>query len=259
MVQSILSDMVGDEVNSINDTVESEAVALIVRDSYFELINRRNWPHLKKLIQVDNSIDATKPTHLAIPEKAKELILVNYDVHKFGETRVQYQPITYQYADDFLARINARNSDQSNIDIIEDFSGTQLLIRNDTAPQFWTSFDDRFFVFDAYDNTVDSTIQASKMQVQAYMTPNFFLQDDFLPDLPEEAFTLLLEEAKSMAFINLKQMVNEKAEGRARKADSWMSRQSFTLKGGVRYGNYGRNNRPRMRKQPLEKNDSTPS
>ena len=45
IVQEILSDMDSDEVNSIDDTVESQQVASIVRSAYMAIMSNRNWAH----------------------------------------------------------------------------------------------------------------------------------------------------------------------------------------------------------------------
>ena len=55
IVQDVLNDIDSDNVNSIRDTVESEQVAAIVKSCYFEMIGNRNWPHLKKLFQLEHS------------------------------------------------------------------------------------------------------------------------------------------------------------------------------------------------------------
>jgi hypothetical protein len=259
LVQAVLSAIDSDEVNSISDSTEALQVADIVRDTYYELHGRRNWPNLNKLIQFENISDTTKPTYLAISDEVKELQWVNYDVAKEDDTRKLFRPVYYQHPDDFIYRLNDRNSDNENIEISTDFSGVELLIRNDTRPQYWTSFDDKHLVFDAYDSAVDSTIHAAKAQAQAFVTPEWEMKDDFVPFMKAEAFPLLLAESKSMAFINIKQMVNEKEEARARKHDRWNSRKAYALHGGVRYPNYGRSNsESRYRKQPLEKNNVTP-
>ena len=239
LVSGILNDMDADEVDTIADTFESEQVAIIVRDSYFALIDSRNWPHLKQFTTLTES-DATTPTHLTVPETAKEVIQITYNVAKVGETRRKYKVMTYIYPDEFLAKVNKRNNDEANIDLITDPSGVELLIKNDKAPEYYTSFDEETLVFDSYDVAVETYLAQAKFQVHAVITPTWVHEDAAVPDLPEEAFTLLLEEAKSAAFLNLKQMVNEKAEQRSIKADAWLSRKAFTVKGGIRYSNFGR-------------------
>src|SRR5688572_28072275 len=87
MVQDILNDLDSDGVNSINDTIEAQQVAQIVKTCYFEMISNRNWPHLKQLIQLEASGDVDKPNYLQLPERLKELILFKYDMFRDGQTR----------------------------------------------------------------------------------------------------------------------------------------------------------------------------
>jgi hypothetical protein len=108
------------------------------------------------------------------------------------------------------------------------------------SPSFWTSFDDDYIVCDSYDAQVDDTLQSSKTQVLAYMEPLWVHNDTAVPDLPSEAFPALLEEAKSTAFLVLKQMANQKAEAKAQRQQRWLSRKAWRTHGGVRYENYGR-------------------
>ena len=240
MVQDIMSDMDTDEVNSIFDTVESEQVASIVKRSYINLMSTRNRAHLSKLIQFNTITNYTKPTHLRMPDNVKELEFLNYDVRKDGETKRSYKEIEYLEPIEFLFKLNGRDSDNEDIVIVDNGGGVELLIDKTTKPKYWTSFDDRDIVFDSYDNTVDSVLQNSKVQAKAYMTPTWTMEDDFVPDLPSEAFSNLVEEAKSTSFLVLKQMNNAKAEANAQRQARWLSRKSWSAKGGIQFAKFGR-------------------
>jgi hypothetical protein len=240
IVVDILSDMDGDEVNSIDDTVEATQVAQIVKSTYMAMMSNRNWPHTRQTIQISPSGDSALPTHMNIQETIKDLCFINYNKHKAGETRKLYQPVKYLYPDDFLRVVNRRNNDTDTVDIITDPTGVELLIRNDTAPTYYTSFDDEVLVFDSYDKYVDSTLQESKIQAQAYVMPTWVHRDSATPDLPAEAFTALLEESKSRAMLKLKQVQDVKAEQEASRQQRWLARKARTVNGGVRYPNYGR-------------------
>ena len=78
MVQDILSDMSSDEVNSIEDTTEALQVAQIIKSCYFEMIGNRNWPHLKKPIQLEHAGDIARPNYLKLPVNLKELTNFKY-------------------------------------------------------------------------------------------------------------------------------------------------------------------------------------
>lgn len=256
MVQDILSDMDSDEVNSINDTTESEQVANIIKSTYFAMMATRNWPHLKKGIELVASGNDAYPTHMSVPDTLKELCFVNYNKAKQGETRKRYEEIRWIEPDDFLRKTNQRNSDEDNIDVIVDCSGVELLIRNDLAPSYYTSFDDKHLVFDSYDKLTEDTLQSSKVQAQAYVLPDWQQDDDFVPFLPDEAFILLLEESKSKAQYKLRQFQDVKAEQEAGRQNRWLSRKAWRVNGGIQYPNYGRGSR--KGNSVFEKNNRKP-
>ena len=240
IVQDILNDMDSDEVTSIDDTFEAQQVAQIVKSTYIAMMSNRNWPHQMKLLTLVPSGDDALPTHVTVQDPVKEMVSVNYNKAREGETRRRYEPMRWLEPDDFLRHTNRRNSDENNIDIIVDTSGIELLIRNDLAPTYYTSFNDSVLVFDSYDNSVDDTIQASKIQARAYVMNSWTHADDAIPDLPDEAFTALLEEAKSRAMFKLKQTADQKAEQESRRQQAWLARKDWRVKGGIKYPDYGR-------------------
>jgi hypothetical protein len=67
------------------------------------------------------------------------------------------------------------------------------------------------------------------------------LSDTFTPDLPVQMFTYLLNEAKSTAFLTLKQMANQKAEQVSVSQRRRMSQDAWKVSNGITYPNYGRN------------------
>lgn len=240
ITQDILSDMSGEEVNSISDTIEAEQVANIIKSTYDALINGKDWPHTRGLVQMVASGDAAKPTHMTFNEDFKRIIKINYNKIRVGETRLKFGLVKFMNADDFLKKLNSRDSTASNIDNIVDDSGITLLIRNDVPPSYYTSFDDETVIFDSYDSVLDSTLQASKTQCMAYRLPSLTIADDTIPDLPAEAFSLLLEESKSRATLKLNQVQDIKAEQESRKQGRWLSKQGWIVNGGITYSSYGK-------------------
>lgn len=240
LVQDILSDLDGDEVNSITDTFESEQIATIVKNTFFALSSNRNWPQHKSALQIPSYGDVSKPTHLVLPENVTELLSLNYNKVKDGETRLKYEPVEYKDNDTFLRKVNAYNSDESNIIQVTDPSGVQLLIRNDLAPSIYTSFDDQTIVFDSYDSAVDTAIQESKTQAIAYLFPEWSHTDTHVVDLPTEAFSALFNECVSAASIKLRQTSDVKAEQTSAKQQRWLARKSWKVNGGIQYPDYGR-------------------
>ncbi len=240
MVQDILSDMTSDEVNSIGDTQESLQVANLIKTTYFSMMSSRNWAHLRKSIQLESHGTLDRPTHMRLPEGTKELCLLNYNKQLKDETRRRFTEVFYQDPDTFLRRINGMNSDSDEVIIVEDLTGVELLIGTDAHPQYFTSFDDKNVVFDSYLAEGTSTMQASRVQAMAYVTPDWVMDDEFIPDLPAEAFAALLAEAKSRAFLRIGQQADSKAEQEATRQNKWLSRKNRRIASEIQYPNYGR-------------------
>lgn len=84
--------------------------------------------------------------------------------------------------------------------------------KTNQTPQYCTILSNYSVIFDAFDNTQDTTLQASKTLVLGQIVPTFTMDDNFIPDLDDQQFPLLLNEAKSLAFFELKQQAHTKAD-----------------------------------------------
>jgi len=242
MVQNILSDMNSDEVNSISDTTEALQVASVIRDTYYELASNRVWPTNKQLITLTALANTTRRTHVRIPDNVAEVKDIRYNCKKSTDTGDKWKEITYLAPDDFLDLCLARDISKDNVEYSTDISGRTLYILNDAAPTYWTTFDDEYIIFDSYDSDVDSTIQQSKIIAQGDLTPEFRMEDNYVPDLPTKAFPFFLSEAKSVSFNTIKQAPNAKEEQRSRRQRIWLAREKWRTKTrdeGTR-PNYGR-------------------
>ena len=211
MVQDVMSAMDSDNVNSIDDTVESAQVATIVREAYFDLISQRDWPFLRTTFSLQGLADTDNPTHMLLEEGYSKIIWVKYNKHD-----VHYMdPKTFQ--DMIDQRIETPD--------VVDANG--FLINQD--PTYYTTFDDETVVFDGYDQDEDSTLQTSKSTCYGVMVPDWIHEDNFVPTLPAKMFSTLVAEAKSNAFLNLKQQANAKEERKAQRgrnifqSESWRS------------------------------------
>lgn len=242
IVQDILSDIDGDEVNSIDDTVESGQVAQIVKSTYMSIMSNRDWPHMRQLIQVTPSGSSSLPTIMYLQDEITKVATVNYDMAKAADgSRRMIREVKYLQPDDFLRRCNTRNNTVANcIDMQDPVSGVLFTIRNDTGPTFFTSFDDKTLVFDSYDAGVDDTLQQHKVQVYAYTVPSWTHTDTAIPNLPDNAFAFLLEEAKSRAALRLRQEADNKAEQESERQRRWLARNDKRVARGIKFPNYGR-------------------
>lgn len=240
IVQEILSDMNSDNVNSISDTIEATQVANIVRRTFYNLYNDRVWPHTGSLLKLDSSADSARPTHMILPENTIHIDWVKYDVRKLVGDAIKYRDIEYKCPEDFLTYVMSRDADKTNMEVVMDYNGTPLIIQNDAEPSYYTTFDDEHLVFDSYNSSVDSILQSSKTQVFGETEPEFIMSDTFVPDIPAKAFPYFVSEAKSVAFIKIKEVFSQKDEQTATRQKSWLSREKRRVGGGVKYPNYGR-------------------
>lgn len=213
MTQDILSELDSDEVNSISDTVESMQVARIIKNKYYDIISRGNLPEQQMLIALDSSSDSTRPTIMYIPEGVSKIEWIKY----LDETT---PPSVYNYVsiipmDQFLDLINGYSTLESNVgSYIFTEAGVDFAFnyKNDVQPHFCTVIENNYILFDSYDSTLDTTLQSSKMLVAGTQVSPFLMTDIFIPDIEDNQFALLYNEAKSLAFYELKQTPNVKAD-----------------------------------------------
>lgn len=238
MVQDILNDLDYDFVNSLSDTPEALQVATIIRTTYFELLTLREWPHTQKIARLYASTDLEKPNYLKLADEIYSLDWVKYNKRTLQDSGDKYRDVHLISPAEFMDRVNRRDSSKDNVIKVKDFNDVTLLIVNDKAPEYVTTFDDEWLVFDSYDKSVDTTLQASKCQALIVEEPLFIIKDDFVPDMPSKAFPYLLAEAKSVCFNTLKQLPNQKEEQRSRRQRTRLAREKY------RVGNYILNERP---------------
>jgi hypothetical protein len=118
---------------------------------------------------------------------------------------------------DFLQLTAGFNPQETDVEMFAFSAGSApqtftFYYKNAKQPQYCTILAERYILFDGYESIFDSTLQGSKTQVYGETIPVFLLEDDFIPDLDEEVFPLLYNEAKSLAFVELKQTPHSKAE-----------------------------------------------
>ena len=243
IVQDIMSDMDSDNVNAINDSVEAIQVAQVVKATYYSIIDGKDYAFLYELFQMTASGTTARPTHMSLPEDIIDLKYIKYNSKKTATAKDLFQVIEYKTPEEFMYLTDARDSTATTVKVVTDPTGITINILNNKCPQYFTSFDDVTMVFDSYLATLDSTLQASKTQCHGKRSIAFTLSDTFTPDLPVQMFTYLLNEAKSAAFLTLKQMANQKAEQisvtqrRKMSQDAW----KLQVEKGIMYPNYGRN------------------
>lgn len=237
--QVILESVGESVVDTIDETTASLQAARIIREVYFEGMANRNWPH-KYIITAFQPFGIDFPTHVSIPTNVKQIDTIYYNRRRDTDTRDKYLRITYLQPEDFLRKLNTRDSSADNIETVLDVDGGKLFIRNDLSPTWWTSFNQDQVVFDSYDSAIEATIQASKQQIYVVKNPEFCIEDDFIPDIPEEAMPWLIAESKSVAAVEMNQDANQKAEQQSQRQSKWLSRRARVAGKAFTKPTYGR-------------------
>lgn len=240
MTQEILSSMSSDEVNSINDSPESLQVALILKRKFYDIASRGDLPEHTQLFQLNPSLDPTQPVMMFIPDGIGRVQYIKYfnsgtnveetitspqdpvvddDIAPGVISPVGYQYVTMLPIQQFLDMTSKFDPAMSFVDsfIFSDTSNNfpgdfTFYYRDDRQPSYCCILSNFYVIFDSYDNSQDDTLQASKTQVFGEVVPRFLMEDTFIPDLDAQQFPLLINEAKSLAFYELKQQPHAKAE-----------------------------------------------
>lgn len=201
-VQSILSDMDADEVNSISDTIEAQQVANVIRNVYRQIIEEYDLQATEIGFKLHSGTADERPTHMAVPENISDVVHVSYDCRAYGAVGPSYQTIPYTTNEDFLAVVQNYNTSDTTYDTVTDpGTGFVLGIRNDSAPSMWTSFDGgETLIFNSYDKAVDDCLQQSKNQCLGRRRLDITIEDTATFNIPEHYSQLVMNEAREMCF-----------------------------------------------------------
>lgn len=220
MVQTILSSMDSDEVNSILDTTEAMQVAYVIRSVYYRIAASADLPEQSGLFNLTASSSST-PVIMYRPSNVNSIEWIKYNNATLTDTDPLFKEVTFVPLVDFLDTMHSLNLSESTVDSFDfavNGSNTfKILYRNDRHPTYYTVLNDSTVLFDSYDSATDSCLQASKSLGHGMLSQTFLMTDAFTPNLDEQQFDLLLNEAKSWCFMEMKQSAHQKAEQAARR------------------------------------------
>jgi len=201
IVQDILSEADGDEVNSISDTIESDQVARVVRNEFKLIVDEFDIKMHVTLIQLDATGAAT-PCEMTRPEGFHSIQSIYYDKRALAGDDPLFQKVSFRDPDSFLEMTMQRNESDTNVETMAlDNSTFNINIRNDEAPTYWTileGYDE--IIFDSYDSSLETNLQASKTLVKGTQRPTLALTDAAVPDLPQNLMQLLKNRARAFFF-----------------------------------------------------------
>jgi hypothetical protein len=238
MVQSILNDMDSEAVNSINDSVEAQQIASVVEDVYYNIVAARNIPEHQQLLKMTSLSSSVRPTHFQYPTNTREIVSLAYNTDTQG--KVHFQEMYFVEPMDFLSRMPYNLS--TGVLVVPDVnSNISLTVFSDRMPTYYTSFDDLHVVLNAYDASIDTTLQESKTRAYGTVYPTFTIADSFVPDLDDTMMPYLLAEAKSTCFSLYKSGSDPKIEQAARRLKSFVQNDMYRTKRPNVRNHYGRN------------------
>lgn len=221
LTQDILSSVDGDEVNSISDTVESLQVVSIIKTVYDDILTRGDIKFNDTFFNLEASGEPSKPVLMTKPDSIDKITWIKYNCIEDGDTDPVWTDISYLPLVDFLDMTENLQPSDSVVDTMTLTSDQAFTctfnFRNDKSPKYYTSFDDSQIIFDAYDSAVSLTLESSKTKCIGSKSSVFTISDTFIPALQPQQFALLLNEAKSLAWAELRQMAHPKAEKTARR------------------------------------------
>ena len=188
VVQSILSDMDSENVNTLSDTVEAQQIASVVEDTYFNIIAARDIPEHNKLIPLVSLSSTARPTHFTYPARTKQLMRVDYNIGTASSP--DYREIVYVEPLVFIDRMDETAKKVTTVD-----QSVELFVASDKDPSYYTSFNDNHIIMDAYDVSVEANLASNKTRAFCAIYPTFSQTDSFAIDLDQTLMPLLLAEA----------------------------------------------------------------
>mgnify|MGYP003423161718 FL=1 len=243
LVKDILSDLESDTVDSYTDTVESQQVAQILQTTYFNLIDGRDWPHLYSFFKLEsNTGSGLRPTHFTLPDNVMDVKYIKYNCEDPVTTRDNFKVMKFMEPLEFMDMLQARDSEADNVQVVTGNSGTKYNIIDNKHPTYYTTLGETSIIFDSYNDFFDDQMLDSNTQCYGKIYPTVTLADSMYFNLPVDAFSMLLSEAKAVASITLKQVANPKAEQHSQTQRRRMSQEAWKIqeRTAIHYNNYGR-------------------
>lgn len=240
-VQLILSAMESDEVNSINDTTESQMVVDVLETTYYDIASTLDFPDAWDFFELTSSGSASTPTLMYLPENVGKVEWIKYDATADGATVRDLRDLSPETREYFFSRMAGVDTALSTVYQYDLSVGTGTFdVRgyNNQAPASYTTNDDHSVIFDNFDNTQGSTLLGNRTWCYGMIIPTFTREDSFIPDFEPRQFTLFFNEAKAQAFHDIKQTVNQKAEQRARRGWNLAHRKTPQVPSGEIYHDY---------------------
>lgn len=181
IVQRVASAIDTDNVTAIDESPESEQIALLVQTVYDDIIVEFPWYHKRESATLE--VTAT-PNLMRIPDGVEQILssIIYYDTN----------PVHWMIPETMRQRLAKRDKDEDTVDEAGAF--------NDLDPVYWSSYNDEDIVFDSYDGTLVDSLT----DVWVSRNPSAPEEGTDIPDLPHILHTVLLHGVLEEAFRTLK-------------------------------------------------------
>lgn len=205
MTERVAEFVNADKVDSINDTDESFKIATIIKETFEEMVLSKEIQTALELFKLQSSSNEAAKTCLIIPEEALTLDIVKY-THKDGKI---YSP-EYMEPMEFIEWTLGYDITEDEVETVTDTeTGAVYNIRTDKDPSFYTIISGKYLIFDSYNSEFENTLQGRHCICYGHTLPAFEMKDEFVPDLQEQQFPILLSRAKTAADMELRGNLNQ--------------------------------------------------
>lgn len=238
-VQRVLEKLDLDVINSINDSQDAVLVAREAEDTFFDLVSRNEWPERYDIIELENVGDTNNPTALRLPSEVLRIDSLRYDITKTGDTDKVYKDLKQLDAEEFLDIVYNRSSSSSDITEVS-YKGVSMFILNDAEPTYYTTFDNKLIVMDAWLSSEETTVNGSKSVCRGSFIPSWEHDDDFVIPLDNNTYPLYLAELAAACSMYLNGVQSFEDERRRARGISRLRRKAFRTDKQIKQNKYGR-------------------
>lgn len=205
MTERVAEFVNADKVDSIHDSDESYKIATIIKETFEEMILSKEIQTALELFHLQSSSNASAKTCLVLPDEALTIDIVKY-THKDGKI---YSP-EYMEPMEFIDWTLGLDTTNEAVETVTDKeTGAVYNIRTDKDPSFYTIISGKYLIFDSYNSEFENTLQGRHCLCYGHTLPAFEMKDEFVPDLQEQQFPILLSRAKTAADMELRGNLNQ--------------------------------------------------
>lgn len=254
IVDLLLNDLGGDPVNSISDTYEATQIAKAVKETFISLYPKLNLRDQENVFELVSSGDSSKPVVMYKPSDVSQIYWIKYNKRNpssgIDNNFVELEPMNLSSFLDRMYTLESTDPGIETTDLLINGDTITLLYHNDRHPSYFTSIDDNTIIFDAYDKSIESTLQNEQTLCFGKKHASFELRDDFILPLDSDQIAMIIQDTKSQLFVDQRQQPNAKAEQRSKhlytaskSRDPSIIGWSYNMRGGDGLANFGRKRR----------------